>query len=446
MDNIHIARVSEIGDRLPDSLHSPRVQFKKMREWTEARGDTVLHEWDEMDVSAKLPLHKRPKLLRAVEMIEHKEAHNLVFAYFDRSVRNMRVQLEVIQRIEDGGGELWALDHGQLTNLNAVGRFSSNVIGSANQMYSDITSEKVVSALLEAIALGRYPIANVPPGYTRGPDKVLVVDEPLVPIVRGAFELRAQRASWAEIRTYLAGHGIKRSNGGVRHMLLDRVYLGELHYGEHENLHAHPGIIDPDLFALVGRTVTTGGRQATTAHLLARLGVLRCGSCGGAMVANTRAGHYRCQKNHRTPCPAPVVVNASKAEALVMDAVRAYATDTRGRASDTQRLMAADEELERTQTALDNAILAFTGMDDEPAAVKRIGELREARDVARAARTALRPNRRKVVTPLDIDSLPEAERLAEWRGLITDTGCTVTVKPATRGKVWDPARLVVEFE
>jgi hypothetical protein len=418
-----------------------------MRTWSDDRGDDVLHEWDELDVSAKLPLKRRPKLLAAVEMIEARDADNLVFAYFDRSVRNMRVQLEVIQRIEDAGGELFVLDHGKLTNQNAVGTLSTNVIGSANQFYSDITSEKVTAALIEAVALGRYPNPNVPPGYLRGPDGALILDEPLVPVVIGAFELRAARASWPTVRAYLLDHGVTRSVGGVRHMLLDRVYLGEIHYGKNiENLKAHPRIIDPDLFELVRRTTTTGGRQAATSHLLARLSVLYCGSCEGAMVVNTRARHYRCQKNHRIACPHPVVVNAPRVEEWVMTKVRAYCAGVRVPVSDAQLVIDADRELDRAQAALDNSILAFTGMETEPAVVTRLAELREARDNARVARARLRVTRRRFVDPDDIDKLPEPERLAEWRGLITDTGLRVTIHPTTRGKVWDTDRFAFQFE
>ena len=382
-------------------------------------------------------------------MIESGDADNLVFAFFDRSVRNMKVQLEIIERIEAvKDANLFVLDHGQLTNVNAVGRYMNNVMGSTNQFYADITGEKVTGALLEALALGRYLTPHVPPGYVKGPDKVLRVDTPLVPIIRRAFELRAgpPAASWAVVKAYLAEHGITRGEAGVRAMLLNRVYLGELHFGDHENLTAHPPIIDPDLFELVGRTCTTGGRPAKSPHLLARLGVLYCGTCGSAMIVNTSANHYRCQGSNRMPCPRPVTARIALIEEWVMDRVREYTTQVRETVSESDLAIAADERLEIAQSALDNAIRAFTGMETEPAAVTRIAELREARNAARAERGALKSPRRKVVKPGDIDKLPEPERLAEWRSLITNTGLRVTVHPATRGRVWDADRFTFEFE
>ena len=84
----------------------------------------------EIDVSGKLPLSKRPGLLAAIEMIEAGRADQLVVAYFDRLVRSLKVQLEVIERVERAGGEIFALDHGKLTNGTAAQRLSTNMLGS----------------------------------------------------------------------------------------------------------------------------------------------------------------------------------------------------------------------------------------------------------------------------------------------------------------------------
>jgi Resolvase, N terminal domain len=66
--------------------------------------------------SGKLPLSKGPGLLAAIETIEAGGADQLVVAYFDRLVRSLKVQLEVIERVEGAGGEIIALDHGKLTS------------------------------------------------------------------------------------------------------------------------------------------------------------------------------------------------------------------------------------------------------------------------------------------------------------------------------------------
>ena len=79
-------------------------------------------------------------------MVEAGEADHIVVAYFDRLVRSLKVQLEVIERVEHAGGEVYAIDHGRLTNGTAAMRMSSNMMGAAFQYYAEVTGEKVAAA------------------------------------------------------------------------------------------------------------------------------------------------------------------------------------------------------------------------------------------------------------------------------------------------------------
>jgi DNA invertase Pin-like site-specific DNA recombinase len=85
--------------------------------------------FEEIDVSGKLPLAKRPGLLRAIEMVEASAADHIVVAYFDWLVRSLKVQLEVIERVERTGGEISSIDHGRLANGTAATRMSNNMMG-----------------------------------------------------------------------------------------------------------------------------------------------------------------------------------------------------------------------------------------------------------------------------------------------------------------------------
>ena len=62
-------------------------------------------------------------------MVEAGQADHIVVAYFDRLVRSLKVQLEVIERVEQAGGEIFALDHGKLANGTAATRLSTNMMG-----------------------------------------------------------------------------------------------------------------------------------------------------------------------------------------------------------------------------------------------------------------------------------------------------------------------------
>ena len=176
-------------------------------------------------------------------MVEAGEADHIVVAYFDRLVRSLKVQLEVIERVEQAGGEIYAIDHGGLTNGTAATRMSNNMMGAAFQYYAEVTGEKVKAAQERVVARGVLPNSRISPGYVRGEDGVLVVERAKARIVVQAFRRRDRGASLVEIQAWLAGHGIERSISGVASMLRSRMYLGEIHFGELHNLNAHEPII-----------------------------------------------------------------------------------------------------------------------------------------------------------------------------------------------------------
>ena len=234
--DVVVVRVSEKGDREDEHFHSPEVQIEAARRWAKDRGERlVASPIPEIDVSGRLPLSKRPGLLAAIEMIEAGRADQLVVAYFDRLVRSLKVQLEVIERVERAGGEIFALDHGKLTNGTAAQRLSTNMLGSVFQYFAEITGEKVTAAQARAVARGVYPHPRIPVGYVRGEDGVLVVEPAAARVVVQAFKRRDLGASLVEIQALLAENGIERALSGVASMLRSRMYLGEIHFGELHN-------------------------------------------------------------------------------------------------------------------------------------------------------------------------------------------------------------------
>ena len=103
---VAVVRVSAQGDRPEEHFHSPDVQLDSAKRWARKRRERFVAHFPEIDVSGKRPLVKRPGLLKAVEMIEAGQADHIVVAYFDRLVRSLKVQLEVIERVERAGGEI----------------------------------------------------------------------------------------------------------------------------------------------------------------------------------------------------------------------------------------------------------------------------------------------------------------------------------------------------
>jgi site-specific DNA recombinase len=259
---------------------------------------------------------------------------------------------------------------------------------------------------------------------------VFIPDPKTKPIAVKAFRMRADGATIAQVRQFLREHGIERSYHGVGALLRSRVVLGELHFGNYEpNLEAHDAIVDRELWRRVQRARATRGRKPKSDRLLARLGVLRCGSCGARMVVGSshhgRHAIYRCPPTG--DCKRRVTISAEMVETIVTEQVRAALADVEGRASAEQGAQEAARALERAQSDLEAALRVLSDFDDEQAAKDRLSELRAARDAARERVEQLGGQRAAVVISGagDWDQLS----LAAQRELIRATVARVLVAP-----------------
>jgi DNA invertase Pin-like site-specific DNA recombinase len=381
---VGIVRVSRSGGREGESFASPAEQRQRIEAACERDGLELLVVHEELDVSGGTPLEQREGLRQALEAVEAGRAQVIMVAYFDRLVRSLRVQAEVVSRVEAAGGRVVALDIGEVTEATASKWLSGTMLGAIAEYYRRSVSERVRAAQAQAVARGVMPSPQVVPGYRRRDDGRLEPDPDTADAIREAFTLRADSATVRAVRDHLAAHGVKRSYAGTRDLLSSRVYLGEIHFGQLSNLEAHEPLIESELWRAVQRVKVSRGRQAKSERLLARLGVLRCGTCNGPMAVSTSSspsGVYRCSP--LSDCPQRMAVSARIAEQVVVDAARREFEAVEGRASAERDAREAVAAAERAQAELDTAIRTLAGIEDELAARERIKELRDARDAAR---------------------------------------------------------------
>jgi DNA invertase Pin-like site-specific DNA recombinase len=438
---IGIVRVSRVNGRDGDSFASPAEQLERIKAACQRDGLALVRVSEELDVSGGTPLERRTGLRSAVESIEAGEAGVIVAAYFDRLVRSLKVQGEVVQRVERAGGSVLALDVGKVTEGTAGQWLSGTLLGAVAEYQRRTTAERCIEAQRRAIARGVPPLANIPPGYRRGPEGVLVVDPSEAQVVREAFRMRAEGAPIRDVCAYMREHRVERSFRSTQTMLASRLYLGEISFGEiGQNLTAHQPIIDADTFRRVQNLVVPRGRRANSERLLARLGVLRCGSCGHAMVVSSRNGKdsseprypvYRCSTVPVRPgeCQQRVAISAEVAEQVVAGAVKAALADVEGRASAEVHVREAEAERERAQTALDGAIRTLADYAGEPATKETLDGLRARRDAAEAQLEQLGGTRAAVsmTAAADWDELTQDGR----RALIRATVKQATVSPSS---------------
>jgi hypothetical protein len=297
------------------------------------------------------------------------------------------------------------------------------------------TAERTADAKRRAVARGVPPFPNVPPGYRKRDDGRLEVVATEAETVEAAFRMRGAGATIATVRAFLREHDVERSFHGTQALLRSRMYLGELRFGDLVNEHAHAAIIDEATWRKVQRMEVPRGRRPKSERLLARLGVLRCGTCGARMVVgfrrDKRSGRrydfYRCPPIG--DCPRRVTISANVVEQAVAEAVKELLANVAGTASADATLSAARADRERFEAELDAAVRAFDGLDDVEAVRERLTTLRDARDEARERVVEFEATVLPAVTVMadDWDDLT----LDEQRGLIRATIARVVVAPGS---------------
>jgi DNA invertase Pin-like site-specific DNA recombinase len=324
----------------------PATQFQHAEAYAARLGWTVVSRHVEKSTSGGRQLEKRPGLLDALEDVRSKRAARVLVYHRDRLDRNLAVRKAFVAAVEEAGGEVWTPD-GRLTFSTANEKLANTLLGAMDENYRDVISEKVLKQKRARVEAGcpctRMPfIGYVSPG---GWSPAQVVEEDRPHVLR-AFEMSADGKSSPEIVRYLREQGYTATHRAVSHMLRNELYCGHIVWGELRHENAHEAIVSDRLFQRVQARRKPVGRKSPSQRILARLGVLRCGSCGAAMVTDNKL--YRCSSRE---CDCRASASANQVEALVLDRVAREIRGMRGHAGDV--LTPVLEEQERAQVALD---------------------------------------------------------------------------------------------
>ncbi len=429
---VGVVRVSRVGGREGETFVSPSEQAQRIADACARDGLELVDAFEELDVSGGAAIAQRPGLSKALRLVEAGEADVVVVAYFDRLVRSVARQAEILERVEQAGGSILAVDVGEVSSASASKWLSASLLGAVAEYHRRVTAERTQDAKRRAVARGVPPFPNVPPGYRRKPDGSLELNPTEARAVARAFEMRAKGATVMEVRGFLHRHGVERSFHGTQALLTSRIVLGELRFGDLVNTDSHQAIVPADVWRAVQKMRAPRGRRAKSERLLARLGVLRCGTCGARMVIGSTDQNGKRHYMYRCPpvgdCPRRVTVSADLVEQVIVKEVRRLLRDVRGSASVVGGIEQAEQDLDGRERELDAAIRAFSGLDDVEAARERLLELRHARDEARERLARLRAASQPALT---LSASGDWERLTldEQRDLIRVVLDSVVVAP-----------------
>lgn len=429
-------------DAESDRAHSVREQTEDMQRWAAAHGATLDLLPPELDVSGGNDLAGRPSLTLAIEGVEAGRYDGVIVAYLSRLGRRVRVQLEVWDRIEAAGGRVVSVGD-QIDTSTPQGRFQRNVLASVAEMERDLHTERFARLRKSATAAGVWQRRQTPLGYRRDEQTRRLVPDDRADDVRWAFRARAHGTPVIEIARRL-----EMSTSGVRQLLANRVYLGELRVGQEVNPDAHPALVTVAEFEAVraARRVraSAGGREPA---LLA--GLVRCAACSHVMP-RSRSGKwpvYTCSGHHSLGrCPGPASISLVALDEYVREAARLRLVELRASSTDNDRaLTEAIEERDAARAELATYLraVAAAGIGERDFA-EGAGERRQRVVVAEARVERLRqvgdvPD--DVDPVVFFDSLDVRGQGVVLRGLVE----AVLVRAAGRGKrvrVGDRVRVI----
>jgi hypothetical protein len=141
------------------------------------------------------------------------------------------------------------------------------------------------------------------------------------------------------------------TSSGVRALLRNRVYLGELSVGKHVNPSAHEALVtEEEWLAAQRHRFARATRSGRSPALLA--GLVRCASCGHLMSRGGGGrGHtvYACHRAHSAgECPRPAAVTATTLERCVEEIALAELAKLKATASRRERDLEAARRALRT--------------------------------------------------------------------------------------------------
>jgi site-specific DNA recombinase len=424
-------RVSHVGGREGDAFRSPDDQAAEIETWAGAHGHRVAEFPPELD--GKGSDAARPIFRRVVDAVKAGEVDGVVVAYLSRAGRDLRLMLDLWDEVERAGGAIYSARE----NVDAStpsGRLHRNLLASIAQHELEERRDGFDRARRSAVERGIWQRRQTPRGYRRAKATRRLVPDRQAESVRAAA------------RDFLAGQTVSTlarqlgmTPSGIRQMLRNRVYLGELRVGEYVNPTAHEAILDPEMFEAIQAKLANGARPARRHDGPALLaGLVRCASCGHVMTRGSVSGrpNYVCPGTHSGGrCPSAAAISCARLNAYAEPIALGELRRLEVTASEGDRVKRAQAALSGAERELGGYLGAISADDVGPQAFA--AGARKRRDAVDAAREDLRgelarqPASPVVGTGADTWAQLDAH---ERNTLLRSLFSTVIVRPAGRGR------------
>lgn len=293
-------------------------QVKLLEDYAALNGIVVVSSHIDVETARKSGRTAFGNMLRYLK--RHPEVRIILVEKTDRLYRNLKDWAI----IDDLGVEVHFVKENAVMSdgCRSSEKFVHGIKVLMAKAYIDNLSEETRKGMLEKAQQGHWP-SFAPLGYLNVRDgqgrSLIAIDPELGPIVTrifdwyatGLYSLKdvAAKARDAGMRYRKSGRPIGVST--VHHMLRNRLYAGSFDWRGEVYQGVHAPLVSPDTWEAVQQILD--GRSTTNVrakpHRFPFTGLIKCGHCGCALVAQIQKGkyiYYRCS-GFRGKCPEPFV-------------------------------------------------------------------------------------------------------------------------------------------
>lgn len=277
----------------------------------EQRGLDVVQVYVDNDVSAYTGA-VRPQYRRMLaELADRKPAYVIAW-HTDRLHRHPRELEEYIDATERNGASTLTVKAGELDLSTPSGRAVARTLGAWARFESEHKSDRIKRKKLQLAKDGRFVGGPVPYGYTKLPDKTLVLHPEESKDVAKVFSRFLNGASIDSMVRDFNSRGLKTrrelewNHTAMRNMLLRATYAGKsTHQGKVIGEGQQPAIVSEADWLAAGRILSDPTRRRNAESKVRRLlvGIVRCQECGSPMKGSVRASTSAIRNKEYYKCP-----------------------------------------------------------------------------------------------------------------------------------------------
>jgi len=241
----------------------------------------------------------RPALQRLLAEVEAGRIDVIVVYKVDRLTRSLADFAKIVEVLDNAGASFVSVTQA-FNTTTSMGRLTLNVLLSFAQFEREVTGERIRDKIAASKKKGMWMGGPIPLGYDVS-NRALAVNEPEAAIVRQIFEVHQTVPTLRALAQALEASGVRsrvrqmrdgRSVGGspytpgaLRHILSNRIYLGEVSHKGSIYPGMHPGIIDRDLWN-ASEARLSDARPRPRTGLVSPLAGRVTDSTGNPLIAN----------------------------------------------------------------------------------------------------------------------------------------------------------------